>query len=131
MVVIALDLLKLGSLAALFTSAGIPTLTVRRAGATFEAVYSPQATPQQIAAGNALIASFDASDAAERARQDAAHPDKAAIRSQAASAIQANNDFLALGQAVTLAQAVAQIRALTRQSNVVMRRLIQLSEGLA
>jgi GTP cyclohydrolase II len=47
------------------------------------------------------------------------------IREQAQQALLDNAEFLALGAGITNAQAVTQIRALTRQNNKVIRMLLQ------
>lgn len=86
----------------------------------------PEASQQQIAAAQAVIDSFDTSDAAQTAWEEDQHPERKAIRQAAAQAVQDNQDFLALGPALTLAQASAQLRRLTQQNNAIIRRLIQI-----
>ena len=55
----------------------------------------------------------------------AADGDRAALRRQAAQAVADNNTYLAIGSP-TNAQNLAQIRALTRQMNAAIKRLVQL-----
>lgn len=117
------------SLHSVLDANGIPVDTVRYyAGTqTVSVAYSAEATEQQRAAGDTIVAGFDLSDTAEQARQDALQPERATIRDLAASAVQANNTFLALTNPSN-AQVIAQVRRLTQQSSAVIRRLVQLSE---
>lgn len=51
-----------------------------------------------------------------------------AIRTQAAVALQANRDFLAIASP-TNAQSLAQVKALTRQNNKIIRQVLGLFDG--
>lgn len=48
-------------------SNGIPVLSIRRTGSNVQVIYAPDATAEQIAAGDALVASQDWSDDGDRA----------------------------------------------------------------
>jgi hypothetical protein len=87
------------------------------------------ASGQPSQAALAALLAADLSPAAVKARDDAAQPAKAMFRDLVATALQNNNDFLALGANVNLAAAVQQLRRLSMQNNAMMKRLYQLSEG--
>lgn len=127
---IPLDFLKAASLADQLVAAGVPIETVRRTGGQFEIVYATEATGPQRVQGAAILAAFDASDNAERLRQNAVRSEAATLRDQATTAVQANDAYLGLADAATPAQVRAQVKRLTQQNNVIIRRLVQLSERL-
>lgn len=93
----------------------------------FVATFTPTtgATPQEITNAQAILESFDPSDTAQTTWEENQNPERKTLREQAASAIQGNNDFLAI-VSPTNAQAIAQIRRLTQQNNAIIRRLIQI-----
>ena len=76
-------------------------------------------------ATDAVIASFDLSDAAHESWLANRNPDRKALADVAQQAIADNATFLALGTPSN-AQVLAQVRALTRQNNQLIRRLTQL-----
>jgi len=78
--------------------------------------------------GDAILAAFDSSDEAERSRQNAKMPERTTLRTQAVAVVAGNNDFLDLSPP-TNAQILAQVKALTRQNTILIKRLVQLSEG--
>lgn len=82
-------------------------------------------TPAQRTAAQAIIAAFDPSDAAQTAWEEGQQPERKALRSAAAQAIQGNDDYLAL-VTPTAAQVAAQVRRLTQQNSAIIRRLIQI-----
>ena len=77
------------------------------------------------AAADAVITSFDMSDAAHETWLANRNPDRKALADATQQALADNATFLAIGTP-TNAQVLAQVRALTRQSNQLIRRLIQL-----
>ena len=77
------------------------------------------------ASANAIIASFDLSDAAHETWLANRHPDRKALADAAQQALADNATFLAIGTPSN-AQVLAQVRALTRQNNQLIRRLVQL-----
>lgn len=119
---------KAATLHDLLTAAAVPVVTVRQVGGQLEPVYADSATPEQIAEGDAIVAAFDSSDAAEQARQDAKQPEKTTLRNRAAEAVSDNNTFMAL-VSPTNAQTLAQVKRLTEQNTAIIRRLVQLSEA--
>lgn len=88
------------------------------------------ATNPQKAAAQAAIDTYDWSDAAQQAWEDAQQPERTAIRQQAANAIAANNTYSAAADTGTAAQIQArdhaQVKALTQQSNAIIKRIVQL-----
>lgn len=74
---------------------------------------TPQATSEQITAAQAVIDSFDDSDAAQQAWQEAQKPERKDLRDNAIAAVQAINDYLALANP-TNAQNLAQLRRLSQ-----------------
>lgn len=86
---------------------------------------SPSATPQQIANARTALAAFVKSDAAHEAWLADRIPERKALADAAQQTITDNNAFLAIGTPSN-AQVLAQVRALTRQSNQLIRRLVQL-----
>jgi hypothetical protein len=81
-------------------------------------------TPEEIAAHDAMVV------AAEQAAQAAAMEEgnEATIRQQAANALATNRTFLALSSP-TNAQTLAEVKALARQMNGVVRLLINQFDG--
>lgn len=77
------------------------------------------------AAADAVIASFDLSDAAHEDWLANRNPDRKTLADAAQQALADNATFLAIGTPNN-AQVLAQVRALTRQSNQLIRRLVQL-----
>jgi hypothetical protein len=61
-------------------------------------------------------------------RCESINTNDATLRQQASTALQANRDFLAIA-APTQAQALAQIKALTRQNNGLIRHMLGLLDG--
>jgi hypothetical protein len=86
--------------------------------------YAPTATSEQQAAAQAALAAFDWSQAAHDAWVLGLNPERRDLRADAQQAIADNATFLALASP-TNAQTLAQVRALTRQMNRVIRRLVQ------
>jgi hypothetical protein len=87
--------------------------------------FRPEATAQQQADAQAALAAFDWSDAAHDTWLANRVPERRDLRTEAAQAVTDNNTYLALGSPSN-AQNLAQIRALTRQNNRIIRRLVQL-----
>jgi len=83
------------------------------------------ATSQQVADAKGAFSTFDWSDAAHEDWLANRNPDRKALAGAAQQALADNATFLALGSA-TNAQIAAQVRALTRQNNQLIRRLVQL-----
>ncbi len=93
--------------------------------ATVRIDFDPTATAAQRTAAQSALTSFDWSDAAQSAFDDAQHPERTTIRQAAANAIAANTTFINLASP-TNAQLIAQAKALTQQNNAIIKRLIQL-----
>ena len=87
--------------------------------------FRPTATPQQRAAAQAVVASFDWSQAAHDAWLADLFPERKALRQQAAQAIADNDAYLAIASP-TNAQVLAQVGRLTQQNNRIIKRLIQI-----
>lgn len=83
------------------------------------------ATPAQLAAGQAVIDSFDPSDPSDAAWLDAQNPDRTTLRQQATAAIQDNNTFLAIASPNNAA-VTAQVKRLTQECTAIIKRLIQI-----
>ncbi len=104
--------------------AGIPILTLRRTSPTSATpVYDSSATQAQKIAGDALVAGWDWSAAAQQAADDARQPESANLRNTAAAAITTNDAFLAIATP-TAAQIEAQVQALTRQNTSIIQYLL-------
>lgn len=86
--------------------------------------FKDEATQPQKDAANAALASFDFSDAAQAAWEANLNPDRKTLRDAAAQAVADNTTFVNIASP-TNAQVVAQVKALTRQMNQVIKRLIQ------
>lgn len=82
-------------------------------------------TAAQLALAEAVVAAFDPSEEAARGRDEARHPERTALRRQAAAVIRANDEFLALASP-TPPQVLAQLVQLTQCSTTLIRRLAQL-----
>lgn len=82
-------------------------------------------TPEQIAAGQAVLSAFDDSDAAWAAWEADQQPERKGLRAAAAQTIADNNTFLALASP-TNAQVLAQVKSLTQQNNRIIKRIIQI-----
>lgn len=87
--------------------------------------FRPEATAQQRADAQAVLASFDWSPSAHAAWEEDRHPERKTLREQAAGAIADNDTFLAIASPNN-AQTLAQVRKLTQQNNRIIKRLIQL-----
>lgn len=118
---------KAASLHDLLAGAGVPVVTVRQTGDTFEAVYDPSATQQQRYTGDGIVARFDASDAAEQARQDIKKSERVRLKQIAGEAVSDNAAYLAL-VTPNAKQMMVQVKALTQQNNAIIKRLLQISE---
>lgn len=86
---------------------------------------SASATPQQITNARAALAAFVKTDVAHEAWLADRVPERKTLIDAAQQAIADNNTFLAIGTPNN-AQVLAQVRALTRQNNQLIRRLVQL-----
>lgn len=87
--------------------------------------YAPEASDAQKAAAQTALAAFDWSAPAQTAWEADRQPERKAIRQAAAQAIADNEAFLAVGSPNNAA-VLAQVRALTRQMNRVISRLVQI-----
>lgn len=87
--------------------------------------YAAEATEQQKSSAQVALAAFDWSQAAQDAWLDDQQPERKAIRQAAATAIAANDTFLAIATP-TNAQTLAQVRQLTQQNNRIIQRLMQI-----
>lgn len=87
--------------------------------------YRPEATAAQRAAAAAVLAGWDFSDTAQQARDDAKQPERTQLRQAAVQSLADNATYLAIATP-TQAQVVAQVRALTQQTNRIIKRLVQL-----
>lgn len=99
-------------------AAGVPIDTINADGT--DPVYMPGATQQQIAAGDAIIAAFDWSDAAQRAWEDAQAPERSDLRVSVAAALVDIDAFLAIADAAT----TAQVRAAVKRLAQIQRRVL-------
>lgn len=86
---------------------------------------SPSATPQQITNARSALGAFVKTDAAHEDWLANRKPERKALADAAQQALADNATFLAIGTPSN-AQVLAQVRALTRQSNQLIRRLVQL-----
>lgn len=112
----------------LLLDTGLPVSYCRMEGqdkATIQLEWSSGPTAEQQTSANAIIAGFNPSDAAHLIWLANRNPDRKALADAAQQALADNATFLALGSA-TNAQVLAQVRALTRQNNQLIRRLVQL-----
>lgn len=91
--------------------------------------YMRGATTEQIAAGDAIIAAFDWSAAAQQAWEDAQQPERAGLRDNAQAAVEAIDAYLQIADTATAAQVRQQVKALSQITRRVVTRLVQLSEG--
>lgn len=87
--------------------------------------FRPDATPEQRAAAQAVVDSFDWSDAAQSAWEADRVPERKALRAAAATALAANANYLAIATP-TASQVRQQTEALTRQVQHLIRRLAQI-----
>jgi hypothetical protein len=91
--------------------------------ATTVIIFNASATQPQKDSAGAALAAFDWSDAAQTAWEDSTQdPDFAAIRTNAAAAVQTNNAYLAL-VAPTNADRFTQLDAITRQNTQIIKAL--------
>lgn len=87
--------------------------------------YAAGATAPQQAAAQAALAAFDWSQAAHDAWVTNQNPERRDLRADAQQAITDNQTFLNIANPNN-AQNAAQIKALTRQANRIIRRLVQI-----
>ncbi|HEV8448612.1 MAG TPA: hypothetical protein VGQ44_17400 [Gemmatimonadaceae bacterium] len=87
--------------------------------------FQAAATTTQRSNAAAALTAFDWSDAASLAWEQQQNPNQTALFAAAAQAVTDNLTFLAIATP-TQTQAVAQVQALTRQMNQVIRYLAQL-----
>lgn len=85
----------------------------------------PFATPQQIAAGQAVIDAFDDSDAAQAAWKEDQQPERKTLRQRVAPAIADLEAFLAI-PTPTAAQVREELQDVCRYLIVVLKRLAQI-----
>lgn len=93
--------------------------------ATWRVDYTREPSAAELSAVQSAIDAFDASEAAQAAWEEGRQPERKAIRQDAAQAIADNNAFLTVASPNNAA-VLAQVRALTRQNNRIMQRLIQI-----
>lgn len=108
--------------------AGLPVSYCRMEGqdkTTIQLEWSSGPTAGQQASANTIITAFDPSEAAHLIWLENRNPDRKALADAAQQALADNATFLALGTPSN-AQVLAQVRALTRQVNQLIRRLVQL-----
>lgn len=94
-------------------------------GATVVVSYAREITPAEKSAEAAAIAAEPESVELDAAYTLNRNPERKALIDAAQQAVADNNTFLAIGTPSN-AQVLAQVRALTRQSNQLIRRLVQL-----
>lgn len=87
--------------------------------------YRPEATPQQRAAADAVLAAFDWSPIAHAEWLEDQHPERKTLRQAAAQAVADIDAYLALANP-TNAQVVAHVRRLSQITRAVVRRLAQI-----
>lgn len=87
--------------------------------------FRPEATDQQRAAAQAVVDSFDWSQAAQDAWEEDQHPERKALRQAAVQAVADIDTYLAIANP-TNAQVVAQVRRLSQYTRSIIRRLIQI-----
>lgn len=87
--------------------------------------YDPAATASQQTAAQSALAAFDWSQAAQDLWLVGLNPERRDLRADAQQAFTDNQTYLAVASP-TNAQNIAQIRALTRQVNRIIRRLVQI-----
>lgn len=87
--------------------------------------YAPNATAQQQNDAQAALAAFDWSQAAHDTWVANQNPERRDLRTDAQQAIADNQTFLNIASPSN-AQNAAQIKALTRQVNRIIRRLVQI-----
>lgn len=87
--------------------------------------YRPEASPAQQDAAVVAVSTFDWTAEAHATWEENRNPERRDLLADAAQAVTDNQTFLAVGSP-TNAQILAQVRALTRQNNRVIRRLVQL-----
>lgn len=105
--------------------AAVPAVTDVSIGTRGQPATVRVSPPDQQAAAQAAIDSFDWSDAAQQTWEDAQKPERQVLRQAAAQAVQDNLDFLALASPSNAA-VLAQVRRLAQQMNAVIRRVVQL-----
>lgn len=87
--------------------------------------FTPEATPQQRTAAQAVVDGFDWSDAAQTAWEEDRKPERKALRAAAAQAVADLDTFLAI-PTPTAAQVRDAVQLLCRIQKRVIARLIQL-----
>lgn len=85
----------------------------------------PGATSQQRTSAQAVIDAFDDSAEAQAAWEEDQKPERKSLRQAAQQAVADNQAYLALASP-NAAQMRAQLDAVTRQNNAIIRRLIQI-----
>jgi hypothetical protein len=90
----------------------------------------PTATPDQTAAAAAVVAAFDASDAATTAWEEDRQPERKALRAAVARAVADIDTYLAVADTGTAAQQAARdhaaMKRLAQITRAVIRRLAQI-----
>lgn len=111
-------------LAQQFAAAGLPT----RVAVSGDLLLLADLDEAQRAAASAVIAAHPATAQAALDTATAANANEATIRQHAAGALTSNKAFLAL-TSPTNAQVLAQVKALTRQQNGLIRLALQSFDG--
>lgn len=88
--------------------------------------FRDEATSQQRASANSVVAAFDWSDAAHQQWLTDREPEKRDLVAAAAQAVSDNDTFLEIASP-TNAQTLAQVRRLTNQNNRIIRMLVRLA----
>ena len=113
-------------LAARLNDAGIPMLYVMGPSAI---EYDARATAAQKTQGAAIVTAFDWTLAAERAAEATASTNGRTLEDQAIAALAANKVFYQRASSTT-AQVLAQVKALSRQNNALIRLLLRRLDGV-
>ena len=109
--------------------AGIPVESVSGNVGAVEVTYAPFATQAQRDQGAAIVAAFDWALTAERAAEAAANTNGRTLEDQAIAALAANKVFYQRTSSTT-AQVLAQVKALSRQNNALIRLLLRRLDGV-
>ncbi len=106
--------------------AGVPVDTLTIVGQSATATFMPWASAEEVQRGLSLIASFDWSDAAQQAWEDALDPKKGSLRQQAAGAVDQIDQFLAVADTATAAQVRAAVKGLAQVTRAIILRVGEL-----
>lgn len=115
----------LNRLHAAIDAAGIPHAGVWRDGDIVGVNFKESATLAQRADAQSIVNSFDWLQSAHDAWLSEQEPEKSDFKAKVAAALAGNDAFLAL-VVPTIADITAQVRALTRQSNSIVKALRRL-----